>query len=77
MKYRLKKEKETWNSYLINIFREVGGVNYLDFLTKYFKDPKRLIQYKEGLQQESLQKKSKKENKKITFAKKPKRLKSS
>lgn len=77
MRYREKKKNESWNQFLINIFRESGAVNFVDFLDKYFKDEKNSIAYREGI---STEKKdvvlsAKEEEKKVVFAKKPERLK--
>ena len=83
MSYRAKKESETWNQYLINIFREKKKVNFVEFLDKYFKDEARLEEYQNGIKQEKekrvekvseVKEDSSPENK-TTFAKKPERLK--
>lgn len=83
MSYREKKDSETWNQYLIKIFREGGGVNYMHFLDKYFND-ERLAEYNEGkkLEKEQLEKNKIKQvieessgSTKTSFAKKPDRLK--
>ena len=84
--YRIKKESETWNEYLIKLFRECDGTNYCDFLDRYFKYENRLKDYQDGLAKElekkSLSKSSSAEGVsdtisrcKVTFAKKPDRLK--
>jgi len=84
LKYREKKEDETWNHYLIRIFRDGKHVRYPDFLDEYFKSEERLKEYKEGIKQDAIDKENKKkkikkkkvvEEKKTTFAKKPDRLK--
>jgi len=75
--YRAKKENETWNCYLIKIFREKGGVNFIHFCDKYFNE-KRVLEYRDGLKKEKEEKKVKKEEQdtnKTSFAKKPDRLK--
>lgn len=86
MSYRDKKESETWNEYLIKLFRECEGTNYCDFLDRYFKYENRLKEYQEGLAKELETKALRKSNTKVdgvstgteckvTFAKKPERLK--
>jgi len=86
LKYRDKKEDETWNSYLIKIFRDGKHVRYPDFLDDYFSDESKLLAYKEGIKQDAENKKNAEKNKtkkkkvkvdknKVTFAKKPDRLK--
>jgi len=85
LKYRVKKDNETWNQYIIKIFRDGKHVRYPDFLDEYFKSEERLKEYKEGIKQDALDKENKikktKKNKvevdetKTTFSKKPDRLK--
>lgn len=82
MSYREKKENETWDGYLIKLFRECNGTNYCEFLDRYFKYENRLKEYQEGLAKELENKFMKKSYKrddvsdsKTTFAKKPDRLK--
>jgi len=85
LSYRVKRDDETWNQYLIKIFREGGHINYMHFLNKYFNE-ERTEEYREGLKKEKDEatkklSKSKKQKDstttedKVTFAKKPERLK--
>lgn len=84
MTYRPKKESETWNEYLIKVFREKKGVNFMHFCDKYFNE-ERTLEYQEGREKEKKEEKQKinKEKKvkketdtaKTSFAKKPDRLK--
>ena len=78
MTYRPKKESETWNEYLIKVFREKKGVDFIHFSDKYFNE-ERTLEYQEGREQEKKEekKKIKKETGtvKTSFAKKPDRLK--
>lgn len=85
MTYRAKKDSETWNWYLLHLFREKGGVNFMHFCDKYFNE-ERTLAYREGLKkekeekaknikEEKKEKKEKKETGKTSFAKKPDRLK--
>jgi len=83
--YRAKKESETWNWYLIHLFREGGGVNFCHFCDKYFNE-ERTLKYREGLAKEKEDKELKESKKRVSkeqenstektsFAKKPERLK--
>lgn len=81
MSYRKKRDDETWNQYLLHIFREKGEVNFIHFCNKYFNE-ERTLEYRAGLKEEKEEKakiekevKKEPEKKKTSFAKKPKRLK--
>jgi len=79
LKYRLKKDTETWNDYLLNLFREKKEPNFMIFCKNYFSCDKRVEEYQNGIKLDKESKQIEKEkisNKtKTTFAKKPKRLK--
>jgi len=50
--FKQKREDETWNSFLIRIFREKGGVNFVIFIETIFKNKELLRIYKEGIAME-------------------------
>ena len=84
MRYRDKLQNETWNQYLIKIFRDSKYVRFPDFLDEYFSVQGREEAYREGILKDAVKEKKKLEKKKInkkvsesktTFAKKPDRLK--
>ena len=82
MKYRNKKEDESWNWYTIHLFHEGRHSSYLDFLDEYFKDASRLKSYEDGIAFEAVEKEEElinrnkiKKKSSTKFAKKPNRLK--
>ena len=84
--YSEKKINETWNQYLLKIYREGKQVNFNIFIDSYFSVAGKLEEYHEGINKEKEEaseksnesKKNRKEEPdtaKVTFAKKPERLK--
>lgn len=82
--YKDKKISETWNQYLLRMYRDGSQVNFNIFIDNYFSVDGKLEEYQEGIhkeKEEAIERSNKQKNKepesgKVTFAKKPERLKS-
>jgi len=86
LNYRDKKINETWNQYLLKVYREGSQVNFNIFMDNYFSVEGKLEEYNEGIKKEKEEavekaneskkyKNEESDDDKVTFAKKPERLK--
>ena len=82
MSYSVKRKQETWNEYIIRLFRGQSNSNFISFMNTYFSSKERIESYQEGIAQEKENNKILEEQKKdsilfpkVKFAKKPDRLK--